>query len=413
MKSITKNLKPLYACGLLVLLLAVACNKDGRQSANCEGVNLVVPNKSKVVEGLYLVQLHADLIPTVVVPNTTKYSERSLQVKDMLVAWKNSIPAIQFLEIKRVYSAVFLGFETLLSPSQKAVLAKVPGVVLIEQVQTVSIQQDCSGPPIKSINSQVTTYGVKRVGTGDGTGKRIWIIDTGIDVDHPDLSVNVSLSRDFTGGSVPGLGDSAAVNDENGHGTHVAGIAGAKNNSIGTVGIAAGAELVALKALNEVGSGNTATIVQALDYIMVVGQAGEVVNMSLGGGVNVLADLSTQQVAAKGLYIAIAAGNESGSANNSSPGRTNGVRIYTISAIDDRDRFATYSNFGNPPIDFAEPGSSILSAYKNGQYMYLSGTSMAAPHMAGILALKGGSFRTDGFAQGDPDQNPDPIAIAR
>ncbi|NJW54993.1 S8 family serine peptidase, partial [Salinimicrobium oceani] len=112
---------------------------------------------------------------------------------------------------------------------------------------------------------------------------------------------------------------------------------------------------------------------------------------------------------AKGIKFALAAGNDSTNANNSSPARVNGTNIYTVSAIDINDRFASFSNYGNPPIDYAAPGVNIKSTWKSGGYNTISGTSMASPHVAGILVL--GSVRADGTASGDPDGNPDPIAV--
>src|SRR5690606_17124295 len=91
-----------------------------------------------------------------------------------------------------------------------------------------------------------------------------------------------------------------------------------------------------------------------------------------------------------------------------SPASANGTNIYTISAMAQGDVWASYSNYGNPPIDFCAPGSSIFSTYKDGGYATASGTSMAAPHVAGILLL--GNVKTDGYVNGDPDGNPDPIA---
>ena len=104
----------------------------------------------------------------------------------------------------------------------------------------------------------------------------------------------------------------------------------------------------------------------------------------------------------------LAAANSGANAANFTPARTNGNNIYTISAIDSQDRFASFSNYGNPPIDYAAPGVSVLSTYKSGGTATLSGTSMAAPHVAGILLL--GTVKADGFAANDPDGNPDPIA---
>ena len=96
---------------------------------------------------------------------------------------------------------------------------------------------------------------------------------------------------------------------------------------------------------------------------------------------------------------------------NHSPARVDHANVYTISACDDSDNFASWSNYGNPPVDFCEPGVAIYSTYKEGGYATMSGTSMAAPHAAGILLL--GSISTDGFVSGDPDGDADPIGVVQ
>jgi len=129
--------------------------------------------------------------------------------------------------------------------------------------------------------------------------------------------------------------------------------------------------------------------------------------MSLGGGVSQALDDAVVAAAATGVKFTLAAGNESDDANNHSPARANGPNIYTVSAFSQGDNWASFSNFGNPPVDYAEPGVAIPSTYKNGGYATFSGTSMAAPHLAGILLT--GRARSDGTVNGDPDGDPDTI----
>jgi subtilisin family serine protease len=133
--------------------------------------------------------------------------------------------------------------------------------------------------------------------------------------------------------------------------------------------------------------------------------------MSLGEeSTSAILNQQVQNTASRGIYIAIAAGNEHDLANKTSPGNANGANIYTVSAVDSLDRFASFSNFGNDVVDYAAPGVRILSTFSEGRYAYLSGTSMAAPHMAGLLLLRGSAISTSGFAVNDPDGVPDPIA---
>ena len=119
---------------------------------------------------------------------------------------------------------------------------------------------------------------------------------------------------------------------------------------------------------------------------------------------------AVQNTASRGLYVAIAAGNDHIAARTVSPANANGANIFTVSAIDSTDTFASFSNYGNDVVDYAAPGVHILSTFSNGRYAYLSGTSMAAPHMAGLLLLKGKNFTVSGTAKNDPDGTPDPIA---
>jgi subtilisin family serine protease len=113
--------------------------------------------------------------------------------------------------------------------------------------------------------------------------------------------------------------------------------------------------------------------------------------------------------AAGGVRFALAAGNESDNANNHSPARANGPNVFTVSAFAVGDKWASYSNFGNPPIEYAEPGSAIKSTWLNGGYNTISGTSMATPHLAGLLLA--GAVRSGGTVIGDPDGNPDVIGV--
>src|SRR5690606_6237814 len=141
---------------------------------------------------------------------------------------------------------------------------------------------------------------------------------------------------------------------------------------------------------------------------------GDAVNMSLGGGVSDLIDAAVLAMADKGLYVSLAAGNSAADANNYSPAHVNGPTIYTISACSSSitegiwiDIWASFSNYGNPPIDFCAPGVSIDSTYKGGAYATMSGTSMAAPHACGVLLLTNGNPGSDGVVTGDPDADPD------
>lgn len=253
---------------------------------------------------------------------------------------------------------------------------------------------------------QTTPWSVTRVGGPlSGSGYTAWVIDTGIDVDHGDL--NVDASRGFTAFT---KGKDASVDDGNGHGTHVAGTIAAINNSQDVVGVAAGATVVPIKVLDSRGSGSYSGVIAGIDYVAANANAGDCVNMSLGGPASSDVDNAVEAAAQNsGAYFVVAAGNDGDHANNHSPARASGNRVYTISATDSNDNMPSWSNYGNPPVDYAAPGVSILSLRNGGGTTTMSGTSMASPAACAVIMLRNGNPSTDGTAGNDPDGNPDPI----
>ena len=257
-----------------------------------------------------------------------------------------------------------------------------------------------------SCTAEETPWGITRVGGfADGTGLTAWVIDTGIDLDHPDLNVDVGRSANFVarGKNSP--------NDGNGHGTHVAGTIGAIKNDCDVVGVAAGAAVVAVRVLDNSGSGSYAGVIAGVDYVAANAAPGDVANVSLGGPKSQALNEAIKGAAGKGVWFALAAGNSSDDANDYSPASAEGPNIYTVSAIDSGNNFAWFSNYGNPPVYCAAPGVSVLSTKKGGGTTTFSGTSMAAPHVAGLLLLFG-TPGFDGTAAGDPDGVPDPICYS-
>jgi subtilisin family serine protease len=302
----------------------------------------------------------------------------------------------------QVYSAAVQGFAVKLSDSELASLERNPNVrgVWPDMMYIMARKPPAPVDP----PAETTPPGITRVGGGATYtgGHRAWIIDTGIDLDHKDLNVDQENGKTF-------VARTTTPNDDNGHGTHCAGIVGAIDNTIGVVGVAAGAPVVPVKVLDKRGSGSMSVIIAGVDYVTTKGLAGDAANMSLGGGIYEPLDLKVVAMAAKGIYTALAAGNESDNANNHSPARANGANLYTISACDGTDKWAYFSNYGNPPIDYCAPGVSILSTYNNGGLATMSGTSMAAPHACGVLLATGGKPSFLGYVTGDPDGTPDKI----
>ena len=252
---------------------------------------------------------------------------------------------------------------------------------------------------------QVTPWGIDRIGGPiDGNNLHAWIIDTGIDLDHPDL--NVGEGANFvTLGNTPEEPD-----DDAGHGTHVAGTVAAIDNEIDVVGVAPNATVHPVKVLSKSGFGMTDWIVAGIDYVAANAIAGDCANMSLGGlGHQESIHNAVVNAAALGIRFSLAAGNDGADAAEYEPAHIDAENVFTISAIDSDDDFASFSNYGNPPIDFAAPGVDILSTRLGGGVTTMQGTSMAAPHVCGIL-LHRAIPATDGYADEDPDHDPDPIA---
>ena len=306
--------------------------------------------------------------------------------------------------IEHVYGSTIEGFSVSLSDEQYALLAADPSIKSIEPDRIISIAQKGKPGGGGGTVAQTTPWGITRVGgpvNYSGSGKA-YILDSGIDLDHPDLNV---ASYGFSAFS---SGKDAGRDDGNGHGTHVAGTVAAKNNTVGVVGVAAGALVVPVKVLGARGSGSYSGVIAGVNYVGANGNQGDVANMSLGGPISEALDAAILAASSKVKFV-LAAGNESVDANNSSPARVNGPNIFTISAMTSTGALASFSNYGNPPVDFAAPGVGIQSTYKGGGYASLSGTSMAAPHVAGILLL--GNVSTDGTITGDKDSTPDPIAV--
>lgn len=306
------------------------------------------------------------------------------------------------------------GFTARLSDAQLKQLREDSRVDYIEQDRIVTFAPPCGTPnggPCEGdgggSGGQTTPWGVSRVGGPVSSSGTAWVIDTGIDLDHPDLNVDQARSETFiTRGK-----DSKSADDGNGHGTHVAGTIAALDNDIDVVGVAAGATVVAVKVLDSRGSGSYSGVIAGVDYVAANASNGDVANMSLGGPTSQALDDAVRNAADAGVKFALAAGNDGDDANNYSPARVEYNNVWTVSAIDDSDTFASFSNYSgptDPPIEFAAPGVSVQSLYKNGGTATLDGTSMASPHVAGLLLL--GNVTADGYASGDPDGDPDPVA---
>ncbi len=389
-------MKRLLLCVAAAAMLLGACERAPETISQEDDY---IKTSLEVIPGQYVVLLKGDF--GYVKSENMSYDDAQIAMADVTLEILAKA-GITGREPLNVYSAGIPGFAVKLTDSEVASLEKNPNIRGIWPDMMFILAKPAPAPV--PLPAEVTPPGITRVGGGatyTGT-KKAWIIDTGIDLDHQDLNVDAASGRTF-------VARTTTPNDDNGHGTHCAGIVAAIDNTVGVVGVAAGAKVVPVKVLDKRGSGAMSIIIAGVDFVTASAPAGDAANMSLGGSAYEPLDLAVAAMGAKGIFVSLAAGNESDDANNHSPARANGPNIFTLSACDKYDVWAYFSNYGNPPIDYCAPGVSILSTYNNGGLATMSGTSMAAPHACGVLLATGGKATISGYVTGDPDGNPDPI----
>jgi subtilisin family serine protease len=277
-----------------------------------------------------------------------------------------------------------------------------------------------------SVSGETLPWGVKAVWNGFdvsskgniGVGSTVFVIDSGVLNTTGDLNLNTTWSKSFIAGE-------SAFSDGVGHGTHVAGTIAALANGIGVVGVAPGAQVVSLKVFGNSGGGATITsIIDAINYAVGVintnglDRSKVVINMSLGGGISSALSNAIMTAANQGIRFAIAAGNSGQDVDGFSPANAGDhPNVYTVSAVNSAYTMASWSNWDRidasdsvDDVDLAAPGVGVLSYFQGGKLAYLSGTSMAAPHVAGLLltdGVKAGTLVTPVLAG-----TADPFALA-
>jgi subtilisin family serine protease len=277
-----------------------------------------------------------------------------------------------------VYEHALQGFTFRGSAQAATALARNPLVDSVEPdavATIVDLQSPTSSWGLDRIDQRALPLNSAYSYANTGSGVTAYIIDTGIQTTHPDFGGRAVHGWDFVSGD-------ADATDCNGHGTHVAGTVGGNS-----YGVAKGVTLVAVRVLNCSGSGSFSGVIAGIDWVTGHHQAGQpaVANMSLGGGAYAPVDTAVSNSIADGVTYAIAAGNDNANACNYSPARTS--EAITVGATTSSDGKASYSNYGTC-VDIHAPGSSITSAWLNNGSNTISGTSMAAPHVAGAAALQ-------------------------
>ncbi|HET8683861.1 MAG TPA: S8 family serine peptidase [Micromonosporaceae bacterium] len=300
--------------------------------------------------------------------------------------------------VGHVYRYAIKGYSASMSAAAAARIGSDPRVLLVQPDGVVSIAAQTLPTGINRVDAELSPT-ARINGVDERVNVDVAIIDTGIDLTHPDLNVYTAGAKNCSTGN--------SANDGNGHGTHVAGTVGALDNSIGVVGVAPGARVWPVRVLNNAGSGSWASVICGIDYVTAHASEIEVANMSLGGSGSdstCAQDAMHQAICnsvAAGVTYAVAAGNSASNANNFVPATF--AEVITVSALADfngvpggggaatcradvDDTFADFSNFG-ADVDLIAPGVCILSTWKGGGYNTISGTSMASPHVAGGAAL--------------------------
>jgi len=295
------------------------------------------------------------------------------EVKEKII---NSVGGEKIKDLKLIG-----GKAILLNPQAEKNLLKKSEILRIdEDVEVFALIKSTKINRIIPQPAQILPWGIDRIDAEkawqDTTANsiKIGVLDTGIDLTHPDLKMNIK-------GGYNAINSRKLPQDDNGHGTHVAGIIAALNNTIGVVGVGPEIDLYAIKVLGASGSGYLSDVIEGLEWA--VSNGIQVVNMSLGTD----QDIQSFREAIKkaygaGVTMVAAAGNDGGSVDYPAAY----PEVIAVSATDEKDEIASWSSRGGE-IDLAAPGVNIYSTYKGSTYKILSGTSMAAPHVTGVAAL--------------------------
>ena len=290
-----------------------------------------------------------------------------------LSAVRTEVDALPGASVERTYEHAITGMAATLTAAQASALEADPRVAYVEPDRRVVALATQSNAPwgLDRVDQRSGTDGLYTYNT-TASGVTAYIVDTGIRTGHVDFGGRARNGYDAFGGN---------GQDCNGHGTHVAGTVGGS-----TYGVAKGVELVGVRVLDCNGSGSTSGVIAGVDWVASDASGPSVANMSLGGGASTALDAAVRRAISSGITFVVAAGNENQNACNASPART--AEALTVGASDSGDRRASFSNYGSC-VDLFAPGVSIRSAWStsNTATRSISGTSMAAPHVAGAAAL--------------------------
>ncbi|MFI1396977.1 S8 family peptidase [Streptomyces sp. NPDC020681] len=298
-------------------------------------------------------------------------------------------------KLQRNYSSAINGFSANgLTETEAKRLAADPAVAKVVQNKKFTANATQDNPPSWGLDriDQADTAGDSKYTYPDSAGEGVtaYVIDTGVRISHKDFEGRATHGFDA-------VDNDDSADDGNGHGTHVAGtIAGAAH------GVAKKAKIVAVRVLDDNGSGTTEQVVAGIDWVTKNHQGPSVANMSLGGGADEALDEAVRKAIASGVTFGVAAGNESSDASQGSPSRVK--EAITVASSTKEDEQSSFSNFGEI-VDIYAPGSDITSAWNDSDEgtKTISGTSMATPHVVGAAAIYLGAHQ---------DATPEQVATA-
>ncbi|MDS7929129.1 S8 family peptidase [Acinetobacter sp. V102_4] len=328
-------------------------------------------------------------------PNTTSSLLDSSQAKGIIknqyivILNKDAGPSIDFAQniakqhgakVLQSYDTVLKGFAIYLPDTAATAfveaMKKNPQVLSVENDIVMKIDATTQSNPdwgLDRIDQKALPLNSAYSYLQTGSGTTAYIVDTGI----------LSSHQQFSGRVLSGytaISDGNGTTDCNGHGTHVAGTVGGS-----TYGVAKNVNLVPIRILGCDGSGASSNVIAGLDWILKNGKKPAVVNMSLGGDASTSLDSAVENLFDNGYVMVVAAGNSNTDACSASPARVS--KALTVAATDNTDTRASYSNYGSC-VDIFAPGSQINSSWigSNTATKVLNGTSMATPHVAGVVA---------------------------
>ncbi|MFI8291403.1 S8 family peptidase [Streptomyces sp. NPDC085614] len=354
------------------------------------GTFAAVPAQAAPAEGVVLAAGSADAVPgsyIVTLKPGAGIKAGSAKGRDLIADYGG--------RVGKTFGSALNGYTATLGATEARRLAADPAVASVEQNQIVRSDATQSNAPwgLDRIDqANLPLSGTYTYPDSAGGGVTAYVIDTGVRITHTQIAGRATNGYDAV------EGDSVAQ-DGNGHGTHVATtIAGS------TYGVAKSARIVAVRVLDNNGSGTTAGVIAGIDWVTAHHTAGApaVANLSLGGGASTALDNAVKNSIADGVTYAVAAGNSGVNASSSSPARV--AAAITVGATSNTDAKASWSNYGSV-LDLFAPGVSITAGWNTGDSATntISGTSMATPHVAGAAAV---------YLAGHPSATPAQVSAA-